>query len=366
MVLRSWAARLLVGLVIWTGSGSFTPARAADIVIAVLDSPADYSHHELQRTIDFAAMKSLQVTGNDGRKISWYDYNQALLKSISDETWGDVPLSRGRLRILETLAEHGTFVTEILARGLTGVRILHFPLVEDHLLLSPADTEAFAQPAYRQKLRLRYRELSAGLKSQGVKIVNLSLGISEESALSALEALTSRETRENLAGRFPEIARAWALADVEEMSTFIKSNPDVAFVAAAGNKGLLLNEKLPTNSASIEAPNLIRVGALKKGTFELADFSNYSATRVDVATIGASIPVHDAQGGFHVVDGTSYASPLVAKKMVPVFAQAPHLSGSGAVQKLLSGHTVRIEALEDRVAGGRVLDFCNAVNKPQL
>ena len=89
------------------------------------------------------------------------------------------------------------------------------------------------------------------------------------------------------------------------------------FVAAAGNSGQDLDSvSRPSIPASFDLPNILSVAAVDN-TGQLASFSNYGETSVDVSAPGVSIasliPDYGVnEAGYYYLDGTSMASPHVA------------------------------------------------------
>ena len=102
------------------------------------------------------------------------------------------------------------------------------------------------------------------------------------------------------------------------------------FVAAAGNSGQDLdNVSRPSIPASFDLPNILSVAAVDN-TGQLASFSNYGETSVDVSAPGVSIasliPDYGVnEAGYYYLDGTSMASPHVAAIAALVGSQTPSL-----------------------------------------
>ena len=102
------------------------------------------------------------------------------------------------------------------------------------------------------------------------------------------------------------------------------------FVAAAGNSGQDLDAvSRPSIPASFDLPNILSVAAVDN-TGQLASFSNYGETSVDVSAPGVSIasliPDYGVnEAGYYYLDGTSMASPHVAAIAALVGSQTPSL-----------------------------------------
>ena len=102
------------------------------------------------------------------------------------------------------------------------------------------------------------------------------------------------------------------------------------FVAAAGNSGQDLdNVSRPSIPASFDLPNILSVAAVDN-TGQLASFSNYGDTSVDVSAPGVDIvstfPDYDGNDpGYYWLSGTSMAAPHVTAIAALVGSQAPSL-----------------------------------------
>ena len=102
------------------------------------------------------------------------------------------------------------------------------------------------------------------------------------------------------------------------------------FVAAAGNSGQDLDDvSRPSIPASFDLPNILSVAAVDN-TGQLASFSNYGETSVDVSAPGVSIasliPDYGVnEAGYYYLDGTSMAAPHVSAIAAVVGSQTPSI-----------------------------------------
>ena len=102
------------------------------------------------------------------------------------------------------------------------------------------------------------------------------------------------------------------------------------FVAAAGNSGQDLDSvSRPSIPASFDLPNILSVAAVDN-TGQLASFSNYGETSVDVSAPGVSIasliPEYGGnEAGYYYLDGTSMAAPHVSAIAAVVGSQTPSI-----------------------------------------
>lgn len=147
-----------------------------------------------------------------------------------------------------------------------------------------------------------------------------------------------------------------ALADAVSAS----NNAGILFVAAAGNESAN-TDTTPHYPSNYTAANVISVAATDRND-NLASFSNYGATTVDLAAPGVSIYSTVNGGGYATYSGTSMATPHVAG--VAALAWAANSSATVAqVKQAILGGVDQVAALSGKVAtGGRL----NAYNTLQL
>jgi subtilisin family serine protease len=135
---------------------------------------------------------------------------------------------------------------------------------------------------------------------------------------------------------------------------------DVLFVAAAGNDSWDNDRKgkLQAFPASLDLPNVISVAASTEDD-QLASFSNYGLTTVDLAApgegVGSTIPVFmnpaEPYGGG---SGTSFAAPHVAGAAALLLARNPNLSYAQLKDLILSNIDPLPSLAGKTVTGGRL------------
>ncbi|MCB0415526.1 MAG: S8 family serine peptidase [Bdellovibrionales bacterium] len=109
------------------------------------------------------------------------------------------------------------------------------------------------------------------------------------------------------------------------------SDAGALFVAAAGNSSQN-NDAQPTYPATYDVPNVISVAAIdNKG--ELARFSCYGKTTVDVAAPGVNI-LSSTPGGYKSWSGTSMATPHVAGVAALLLSNEPTLTAPEVIDRL--------------------------------
>lgn len=125
------------------------------------------------------------------------------------------------------------------------------------------------------------------------------------------------------------------------------------FVAAAGNNGLD-TDQFPSYPASYTLPNIISVAATDRYD-QLAYFSNYGATSVDVAAPGVSIYSTSPSSEYRYLSGTSMAAPHVSGACALLFGLDASLTPSEVKTHLLNSAS-RVGGLAGKVVSGGRLD----------
>lgn len=126
----------------------------------------------------------------------------------------------------------------------------------------------------------------------------------------------------------------------------------VLVVAAAGNDSTN-NDSFPTYPASSSLDNVVAVAG-SNSSDELASFSNYGRTSVDVAAPGQAIVSTYLADSYNSLSGTSMATPYVAGIAALMKAAKPALSYSD-LKSVLINSVDQLDALQGKVvSGGRV------------
>ena len=131
---------------------------------------------------------------------------------------------------------------------------------------------------------------------------------------------------------------------------------DILFVAAAGNSGVNIDAS-PFFPASYDLATIISVGAIDKFG-NLASWSNFGATRVDLGAPGvgiwSTVPTKKNQSAYNSYNGTSMATPHVTGAAALYAAGHPSSSALSIKGAILST-TVPTASLGGKtVTGGRL------------
>jgi len=111
-------------------------------------------------------------------------------------------------------------------------------------------------------------------------------------------------------------------------------NNNILFVAAAGNSGSD-NDASPHYPSSYAENNVIAVAATDHND-DLADFSSYGATSVDLAAPGDEIYSTFPGNSYGTLSGTSMATPHVAGALALVYGRFPTIAALDAKSLILN------------------------------
>jgi len=126
----------------------------------------------------------------------------------------------------------------------------------------------------------------------------------------------------------------------------------ILFVAAAGNSGRN-SDAYPHYPASYDIPNIISVAATDNKD-ELASFSNYGATSVDLGAPGVSIYSTVLNNGYASYSGTSMATPHVSGVIGLIKARFPGYASDEIKAQLFNSVDVIPSLNGKTVTGGRL------------
>ncbi|MEP7340786.1 MAG: S8 family serine peptidase, partial [Acidobacteriota bacterium] len=132
----------------------------------------------------------------------------------------------------------------------------------------------------------------------------------------------------------------------------------VLVVASAGNSGQDLTNA-PYYPAGYSAGNLISVAATTNYD-QLAGFSNYSATLVQIAAPGVDVLTTTPGGNYGLISGTSAAAPLVVGVAGLLKTMRSWVSAQTLKQSLMDGAR-KVGALNGRVVTGGIVSTGDAI-----
>src|SRR5262249_33211921 len=124
------------------------------------------------------------------------------------------------------------------------------------------------------------------------------------------------------------------------------------FIAAAGNNGSN-NDSLSSYPSNYPQDNVLAVAATDRND-NLASFSNFGATTVDLAAPGVSILSTYAGNRYATLSGTSMATPHVTGAAALVWDLHPDWTYLQVIQALKSTVDVRPNLAGKMVTGGRL------------
>lgn len=133
---------------------------------------------------------------------------------------------------------------------------------------------------------------------------------------------------------------------------------NIIFVAAAGNDAND-NDAADSYPASYDIENVVSVAAIDKSQ-NLASFSNYGATSVDIAAPGVGIMSTFPGNQYRSLSGTSMATPHVTGALALLFSVEPSLTPAQAIQRIYESGAGRA-SLSGLVRTGRALNVNRAV-----
>lgn len=126
----------------------------------------------------------------------------------------------------------------------------------------------------------------------------------------------------------------------------------ILFIAAAGNSSQNIDQ-FPSYPAGYDNDNIISVAAIDEYD-QLAYFSNYGTTNVDIAAPGVGIYSTLPNGRYGSMDGTSMAAPHVTGAVALLAAQFPNESAD-VYTRLITKLGINVPSLNGQVAGGQRL-----------
>lgn len=282
-------------------------------LVAVIDSGVDFSHEDLQTALwtnpGEIASNGVDDDGNGFiDDVRGYDFGSDVGDTDPSDENG-----------------HGTHVSGIIAAtGNNGLGVIGIAWQTKIIPVKCLDDGGNGFISYL----VNALDYVSRLKDQGypIAVVNMSLGTDKQS--DALNRAVDRV-----------------------------SSRGILLVAAAGNNFGQNNDQTPSFPANTDNPNVIAVAA-SNSSGNLASFSNYGPTTVDVAAPGSGIlstvPVTLKGVLYDYIDGTSMAAPHVSGIAALVAAANPSASATLIKSIILATVTPRSSLSKKVVSGGIV------------
>lgn len=132
-----------------------------------------------------------------------------------------------------------------------------------------------------------------------------------------------------------------------------------AFIAVAAGNESANNDVTPSYPANYNLPCLISVAATDSSD-QLADFSNFGASTVNIAAPGVEILSTVPGSSYGFLSGTSMATPLVAGIGALVKSVKPELSGAD-IKNVLLQSVDQLPQLNGKVTSGGRVNAANAI-----
>lgn len=249
-----------------------------------------------------------------------------LMRSAADAASLDVLESH-----LDEVGEwaHGTHVAGILLSGLPQARLAIFrsawageSRVYHHR--GPTDAELDAE-------RANVEAIAAFIDTHHVRVVNASLGFTQD----YLEAELRHES--GVYSSDDEVRARAAAVQARRRANWawiFEACPDTLFVVAAGNSNRDVVEYQDV-SASIEAPNVLVVGAVDRfGNW--ATFTNSNPERVRLFDFGVEVDSVIPSGEHVPLSGTSMASPNAANLAAKMISVSATLTPAQVIELMLA------------------------------
>jgi hypothetical protein len=234
--------------------------------------------------------------------------------------------------------------------------------------------------AFLDRLRedsvMKGKVMSNYVRVTGAGVVNMSMGFNTPNikahALQILKAYT--ELKEDA---FEGLSEEQAKAMVSEFelnyicylilpyAVMVYENPDVLFVAAAGNGD---NEGVGyDNDETFDAPanlsrffpNLMTIASVN-GKGELSPFSQFGQRSVNLAALGEMVRSTAVSNLEVIMDGTSMATPAVAGVAAELRSLHPNLT-AGQLRELLEYSGDPAESLAEKLTSSAVLNGAKAI-----
>ena len=197
------------------------------------------------------------------------------------------------------------------------------------------------------------------------RVANCSFGTSTSAAKNLIGPLVKLALRREPTDEEVTMYSAFFVGEVVKQAGAMidPSKGKTMFVIAAGNDGAD-NDVFPTSPANYKKDNTISVAATF-GYKKIASFSNYGATKVEVAAPGVGIESAIPGNVYLTVSGTSQASPFVANVVDQIIETNPNLSNSDIKKVLMESSDLK-DFLKGMVTSGGIVNTARSLLAAKL
>jgi subtilisin family serine protease len=197
-----------------------------------------------------------------------------------------------------------------------------------------------------------------------VDVVNQSFGIGHKDAIGFITSgFVDNINRAPTDSELNDIVNAYFDALRAKGPEMFAAAPKTLFVIAAGND-TSDNDALADYPADIQAPNKIVVAATL-GYSEIAEFSNYGATKVDVAAPGVAILSTAPTQSYIPLSGTSQAAPFVTNAIALAKDMNPALKAAD-IKAIILGTVDVKDFLKGKVATSGIVNKARVSRAAEL
>ncbi|MBY0113471.1 MAG: S8 family serine peptidase [Phycisphaerales bacterium] len=218
---------------------------------------------------------------------------------------------------------HGTHVAGIASAGNPFAKILGVRLTFDFKSIPRYDMNVATAEAWAQS----FRDTVAYMKKAGVRVVNMSWGLSRKDIEEMIEQRGAIKDAKERA----EMSRKVFGIMIGGMTEAMKSAPEILFVPAAGNSDNdnVFSEMMPTG---IDLPNVITIGAIDSSG-KPTSFTTFGKG-VTLYANGFEVESYVPGGKRFKYSGTSMAAPNVTNLVGKMLAVNPSLTTAQVIEAL--------------------------------
>jgi len=342
-----------------------TTTGSAATVVADIDTGVEYTHPDLYENIWInndeipSAVKSKLVDSDKDGVITFYDLNNSANKGLVTDVnkngyidAGDLlaPVSKGGWDDGVDGDKNG-YVDDIIGWDFAN---------NDN---NPLDHDGHG--THTAGIIGAMGNNGIGVSGVDWKVSMMALKIFDDKGNAASDAVIAKAIRYSVDEGAKVSNNSWgssfgSTGDVlYQAINYAKSKGDL-FVAAAGNDGANNDfSRWRAYPASYDLSNIISVAASDTST-NLAYFSNYGKTSVDLAAPGTNILSTYLNGSYKSFSGTSMATPFVTGTIALTLSANPNLTADQIKINLLNATDKNYYLANASVSGGE-LDIANAV-----